>query len=85
MDFWEAVKPVLAGQIRHLCTVAAGYLAAQGIIDPSQSGALVNIALAVGLYLVGAVWSYLQKKNQKQLADDIARFKELLNAAKDTK
>ncbi len=45
------------GQIRHLLTLAAGYLVATGKITEADAGALVGVGFAV----LAIVWSWKSK------------------------
>jgi hypothetical protein len=65
-DFW---KPIIAGQLRHGLTLAAGALVADGVIHSDQQGAFVQIGLAVLTYVAGAAWSWWQKTHPTTLAD----------------
>jgi hypothetical protein len=77
-SFWDLAKPIIYGQLRHALTAAAGILAARGALDPSQSGAFVDIAAGFAMYASGAGWSWWQKVGQSRLTADVARFHDLV-------
>jgi ABC-type nickel/cobalt efflux system permease component RcnA len=55
------LKSVIAGQLRHVLTVAAGSLVTAGALDASQSESFVAIGSGLVLWLGTAAWSYFQK------------------------
>ena len=48
---------VVNGQVRHVLTAAAGALAADGVISNSEA----QIGVAVAMFAIGALWSWLNK------------------------
>ena len=77
MDFstlWMMLQPVLAGQLRHLLTVAAGVLIAKGALQSDQSGAFVQISVGVVTWVVSAGWSWWQKEGQAKLLAAVAKM-----------
>lgn len=79
---WQLAQPILAGQLRHALTVAAGALIARGALQSDQRGAFVTIGLGVASWAVGAGWSWWQKRGQAKVAADVAQFKAMLNGRK---
>lgn len=57
-DFW---KTVIAGQARHLLTVAAGAMVAQGALSSQQEGAFVEIGTGLVVWAATSAWSWYQK------------------------
>lgn len=63
------LKPYLASTIRHVMQIAAGGLAAHGLLTDSSStslfnvGSFVEVGVAVGLAAVSQLWSWWQKKS----------------------
>lgn len=55
------LKAVIAGQLRHVLTVAAGALVTAGAIDAGQSESFIAIGSGLMLWLGTAAWSYVQK------------------------
>lgn len=55
---WEAIQSI----IRHLLTLAAGYLVGQGIID---EGAVMEVVGAV-MTLIALGWSFWNKKKLRE-------------------
>lgn len=55
------LKSVIAGQLRHVLTVAAGALVTAGALDASQSESFVVIGSGFVLWGISAAWSYYQK------------------------
>lgn len=58
------VRSVLAGQLRHVLTIAAGSLVTVGAIDSSQTESFVAIGSGIVLWCATAAWSYWQKKRK---------------------
>lgn len=69
MDTTAFVRSVIAGQIRHVLTLAAGSLVTLGLLDTGQTENFVVIGTGIVVGLVGVGWSYVQKRlTQKQIA-----------------
>jgi hypothetical protein len=60
----EALKPILAGIVRHALTTAGGALVAGGYMDSSQTSAFIG----GGMVVAGIVWSWWQKEGQAEVA-----------------
>lgn len=60
----DALKPILAGIVRHGLTTAGGALVAGGYIQSSDTSAFVG----GGMVLAGIAWSWWQKSGQAQTA-----------------
>src|ERR1700737_3197876 len=72
---WTMLHPVLAGQLRHILTVAAGVLIAKGALQSDQSGAFVQIGVGLATWAVGAGWSWWQKEGQLRMVAMLAKMK----------
>lgn len=72
----EALKPILAGIVRHLLTAAAGVLAAHGYLASSGTEQFIG----AGMVLAGIAWSWWQKSGQQMLAEDLANARAILAA-----
>lgn len=72
---WPVLQPILAGQLRHLLTVAAGMLIAKGALQSEQSGAFVQIGLGLASWVVAAGWSWWQKDGQAKVVAQLAKLK----------
>lgn len=53
---------IIAGQLRHVLTALAGALVAAGAIDAAQTESFVAITSGLVLYVLGAAWSWWQKR-----------------------
>jgi hypothetical protein len=60
----EALKPILAGIVRHALTSAGGALVAGGYIQSSDTSALVG----GGMVIAGMLWSWWQKEGQAKVS-----------------
>lgn len=70
--FWG---PIVAGQVRHLLTVAAGMLVANGALQSSQESQFINIGVGLAMWLIVAGWSWWQKVGQKRAQELLAKGK----------
>jgi opacity protein-like surface antigen len=70
---WPILQPILAGQLRHFATVAAGALIANGAIDSADENAFVKIVAGIGMWAIIAGWSWYQKVGQAKLLALVAR------------
>lgn len=64
MDWKTDVEPILTGFVRHGLTVAAGSLGTMGALAPDQQTQFIAVGTALVLYVVGQLWSILQKRKQ---------------------
>ncbi|WP_426608656.1 hypothetical protein [Bradyrhizobium sp. McL0616] len=60
----DALKPILAGIVRHFLTSAGGALVAGGYIQSSDTSAFIG----GGMVIAGVVWSWWQKDGQAEVA-----------------
>lgn len=60
----EALKPILAGIVRHALTTAGGALVAGGYMESSDTSAFIG----GGMVIAGIVWSWWQKEGQAEVA-----------------
>lgn len=61
---WDFLKPIVAGQVRHFATVAAGCLIGVGALDKNDENSFVSIAVGVIMWAIVALWSWWQKVGQ---------------------
>jgi len=66
----EALKPVLAGLVRHTLTSAGGALVAGGYMSSSETSAFVG----GGMVLAGVAWSWWQKEGQAKFIAILAKM-----------
>lgn len=66
----DALKPILAGMVRHLLTTAGGALVAGGYIQSSDEAAFIG----GGMVLAGIIWSWWQKRGQAKVLAIIAKM-----------
>lgn len=71
---WTLLQPILAGQLRHILTLAAGALIARGAIESDQSGAFVQIGLGIASWAAVAGWSWWQKDGQSRVLAQLAKM-----------
>jgi hypothetical protein len=67
----EALKPILAGLVRHLLTTAGGMLVAGGYMDSSDEASFIG----GGMVVAGIIWSWWQKRGQALVADELSRLR----------
>lgn len=60
----EALKPILAGVVRHLLTTAGGALVAGGYMQSSDEAGFIG----GGMVVAGVIWSWWNKTGQAQVA-----------------
>jgi len=72
----EANKTVLALVLRHGLTTLGGMLVSSGYINSSEASGLVGS----GMVLAGVAWSWWQKKGQKAMMEELARWRASANA-----
>lgn len=70
----DLLKAFVAGQVRHLITLAAGYLVAKGIVQSGDSANFVNIASGAALALIAMGWSWWQKVGQEQVSSALRKL-----------
>lgn len=75
---WAMAKPILAGQLRHSLTVAAGAAIAHGALQADQQDAFIQIGMGVAGWAAVAAWSWWNGVGK-------ARVAALLNKLTDTK
>lgn len=61
----EALKPILAGLVRHGLTTLGGALVAGGYIQSSDVSAFIG----GGMVVAGIIWSWWQKEGQAEVSD----------------
>lgn len=61
----EALKPILAGIVRHALTTAGGALVANGYMQSSQTSDFIG----GGMVIAGIAWSWWQKEGQAEVAE----------------
>jgi hypothetical protein len=67
----EALKPILAGVVRHALTGAGGYLVAHGYLQSGDSTAFIG----AGMVFAGIAWSWWQKEGQEKFIAVLAKMK----------
>lgn len=67
----EALKPILAGVVRHFLTTAGGALVAGGYMQSSDTSAFIG----GGMVVAGVVWSWWQKEGQAKFIALLAKMK----------
>lgn len=66
----DALKPILAGLVRHALTSLGGMLVASGYMQSSDTAALVG----GGMVIAGMLWSWWQKEGQAKLLAIVAKM-----------
>jgi hypothetical protein len=66
----EALKPILAGMVRHILTTAGGALVAGGYMQSSDQAAFIG----GGMVVAGLIWSWWQKRGQAQVLAIVAKM-----------
>ncbi len=61
MQTTGVLQPILMGLLRHLLTIAAGYITARGFLDADTAQGAVGLIIG----LVGLIWSAQDKRVQK--------------------
>lgn len=61
MQTTGVLQPILMGLLRHLLTIAAGYITARGFLDADTAQGAVGLVIG----LVGLIWSAQDKRVQK--------------------
>jgi hypothetical protein len=61
VSLYDEIKPIIAGQARHLATVAAGGLLTLGWLAPTKAAVFEEAAAGVLVWAVAAIWSAVQK------------------------
>ncbi len=61
----EALKPILAGVVRHALTTAGGALVAGGYMQSSQTADFIG----GGMVVAGVLWSWWQKEGQAEVGE----------------
>lgn len=56
----------LAAAVRHLLTVAAGALGAEGVLSKDQQSQFVSLGVALALAAASYAWSVVQKRNARK-------------------
>ena len=72
---WDFLKPVLAGQVRHLLTVVAGALVGTGALQSTETTEFVSIGSGIAMWALVAIWSWWQKYGQAKLVADLQGFR----------
>jgi hypothetical protein len=67
----DALKPILAGIVRHALTSAGGALVAGGYMSSSETSAFIG----GGMVIAGIVWSWWQKEGQAKFIAILAKMK----------
>lgn len=80
MNFWPMLKPMIAGQLRHMLTLAAGYLIANGALASGDQSQFVAMASGIAMWGVSAVWSLYQKNAQNNVISVMARSAPVVSA-----
>lgn len=60
--FDDTTKAVILGVLRHILTLAGGFLVARGVLDESQVETLVGGAWAI----LGVLWSVVEKRGRSK-------------------
>lgn len=67
----SALKPILAGLVRHGLTTLGGVLVSAGYMQSSDTAAFIG----GGMVVAGMAWSWWQKRGQALVADELNRLR----------
>lgn len=72
---WVLAKPIVAGQARHLMSVAGGVLIGAGALSKGDEASFIQIGTGIVMWAIPAGWSWWQKEGQTKLLAFMAKSK----------